>query len=362
MDSTAPESFFETLKGTYYGLVHLTLAAAAYIDEGDLPAITAALTRTITAGLPPLPAPGNPTGTIPGAWVLDWGPGIDADNSNLVYLCSYRQGGPTGAPLFFAVVIRGTDTSARPLGVLDELKEDLDAFHQVPWVGALSTLPNPYQRAVPQVLEGKTAQGSVDGLGVILGLKAVNNSTLMDGLMTALAGAPGTPLVVTGHSLGGCQTQIMAAYLNWQVGGLVPAIFPNPFAPPTAGDPAFAATYDSLFPYGNFWFNTLDLVPHAFCDVTGIKALWGQSGGPDCPDAMKLIIDLLAGDLPPYARPTVGLRQLAGSYNPGAQPTDLIETAWEAQLLYQHFPPCYRTLMVAQFDASQLAPFNTTVF
>jgi hypothetical protein len=353
----APDGFFDALKGTYYGIVHLTLAAAAYIDEGDLPAITAALKQTITAKLPQLPAPGDPNGTIPGSWALDWGPGIDSDNSNLTYLCSYRN--PAGVPLFFAVVIRGTDTSARPLGVLDQLKEDLDAFHQVPWVGALSTLPNPYQRTVPQVLEGKTAQGSIDGLNVILGLNAVNHSTLLDGLQQALADYPGTPLVVTGHSLGGCQTQIMATYLSWQVGGLVPAILPNPFAPPTAGDAAFAASYDSLFPYGNFWFNTLDLVPHAFADVSGIKDLWGPSGGPACPDAMKLIVDLLAPLLPPYSRPSVGVRTLVGSFNPRALPTDKIETAWEAQLLYQHFPPCYRSLIQGQFTPGQVAPFDT---
>ncbi|MGR9014275.1 MAG: hypothetical protein ACU83U_11570, partial [Gammaproteobacteria bacterium] len=118
--SPLPDSVFQ---GTDYGLVWLNLANTAYIQQGAKQEKTIIDTINYAFNPPPSevyvqnpPDPNNPGNPLAGYWNVDWGPAITDDNSNLLFLVSFRQGtrpaSPSdtqGAPYFFAVVIRGTD-------------------------------------------------------------------------------------------------------------------------------------------------------------------------------------------------------------------------------------------------------------
>lgn len=387
------------LRGTYYGLVHLGLATLAYASESQGSQVVAAVNAILAdpvkfPPLPGLPDPANPTAPpvpLNGYWKLDWG-GDVGDNANAIFIISFRQGlspaqaGQEGAPYFFAVVNRGTDTSAWKGAVAVELFEDLDAFGQTPWATVLGELPNPCQRTVPAGLTGRIANGTAEGLRLVTKFPAnwEGQPVTVAGAMAALlAEYPGTPLVVTGHSLGACLTQVVAAYLAWQLYDTqttaLPDVLPNPFAPPTPGDPQFAAMYDTLFPNGHFWFNTGDLVPCAWTNIAAIPSLWGSYtwpqpagttpqptvSGPGCPLTLEAVEATWGKDVPPYARPTVNQHALMGSLPTQATIMDFLaacspKTAWDSwggQLLWQHFPPCYHAQISTAMPAPLVASF-----
>jgi hypothetical protein len=107
---------------------------------------------------------------------------------------------------------------------------------------------------------------------------------------------PGLPIVVTGHSLGGCQTTVMAMHL---AEALPPGtrVLANPYAAPTAGNAAFAVLYDQRFGNGIVWWNTLDLVPNAFAqgnaatsgNLSWAAGLWQDHEGPGDPKMYELL-------------------------------------------------------------------------
>jgi Lipase (class 3) len=384
------------LRGTSLGQVWLGLSAVAYASETDKSKIVPAVQNAFKDPtlVPPPPDPTSGTGAaLPGRWSLDWGPAVTTeDNANALYVASFRD--PGDKPYFFAVAIRGTDTSVGIIPLFQQIFEDFGVFGPRDFSEVLKAttllhphgVPNPAKRDTSAVA-GKIAPGTADGFRRMANLKAVcqgKSVTVAGAVLDLLATYPGTPLIVTGHSLGGCQTQVMAAYLSWQLGNApgstATPVYPNPIAPSTAGNKDFAAWYDSLFPYGNFWFNTLDIVPCGFCDLPHVEDLWGAypwpagsvnpdtkppspippgTTGPACPAFLKDLIDSLLGkyiEKCGYTRPSVGLRQLDGSLptpqaiakfladqNPTGKPGDAMGGI--AMLEWQHFLPCYHALI-----------------
>ncbi|MFC4161675.1 lipase family protein [Chitinimonas lacunae] len=402
----------QTLQSPYYGMVFLGLAAQAYTAEGDWSKIPLALYTALTQTqyTPSLPAPGQAGVDSPqalaGAWSLDWGPanGQDGsgDNSNLLYIASYRaQNNPNyekNWPYFFVVAIRGTDTSAGPLALWKQLGEDLGDFNLTSWAGLVSNgqIPIPNSSDTSS-LSGNIANGTSDGFTVLATSTApLNNGqppssngtplSLIAALNSLLQQYPNTPVVVTGHSLGGAQSQPIAAYLGWQLSGIT-TVMAQPFAPPTAGDQGFINTYQSFCPNSYFWYNTLDLIPYAYITMgsqSGLQwanqNLWtsyewpgGSTSGPSLPSLLSGLIDVFGNDIPSsYVRPSSGVQALQGSLPQQTQiqqflngmgfPWDLL--SWngsDAQLAWQHFPPSYFAYMSSQYGSS-IVNYMTTPY
>lgn len=355
-------SFIADLGGINYGLVHLAMATIAYTYQGYPLSIASGLAGAVSS-LPVISQTDLPATAY---WNLDWGPALCTNagglfNDNLVAIISYRDGtSPSGTPLFFAVICRGTDAG----GGLAQITEDLDAFSQQCWADVLSgtytyggntnglKLQNPASASAPSSPTGGViAQGSADALIAVSNL--VQYSEINSGSPTYLAAAlldllnsyPGTPVIVTGHSLGGALTQVVAAYLNWQVGGLKPlppAVIPQAFAPPTVGDSDFVAYYDGLFSSGGqFWVNQDDLVPCAFSQpalgnaghLWGYQYEWPSNGGygptlfgygsdfkhEEHLKEQEYLVNEVAKYVPPYARP--GNQQLLSANSTKTLPT-----------------------------------------
>lgn len=256
------------LASDFFGLCYLMLCNLAYADEND----GQKAVEQIKQSLPNMPVP---TGTVPGKWSLGWGPQVSSDNGNLMYAAEFLDLG-RGLPVFSAVVIRGTDTQAKPSGILQQLVEDASAEKQV-------VFPD------NNLAGAKIADGTKLGFNVLNSFIDSSNRTVEQYLSEFLRKDPAAPVVVTGHSLGGCQTTVMALYLSTRLPGGT-KIVPNSFAAPTAGNSAFIQLYEQTFPFSPRWFNGLDLVPMAFAGLGGIKQLWNECNRP-APPGLKMVID-----------------------------------------------------------------------
>jgi len=399
------EQWIDCLSGPYYGMTFLGLANAAYTSESKSQRAT--LPEDLKTAIenerymPDLPLPAQAGSETPvgfaGKWRLDWGPAVAADDSNLIYIASYRLGGYDGLPLFFVVGIRGTDTSAGAEAVLEQAFQDLASFSSYSWNEYLSrgieidfkkVGPPPTIISPDSTPDGMVAHGSLDGFNKIASLISTHEQTGTATVVTALQKllkGDKTPIIVTGHSLGGCQTQTMTSYLTWQFPDN--PVICHPFAPSTAGNHAFASS--DYFQHGCFWWNTLDLVPCAYqaarAPVKGhdldvewaAEHLWHdytwppdseQDAGKSCPHlpGLDLLIRpalfLKGGDIvrENFTRPigkvtdcpiqgTIPTSQHLAAILDVKKPTDSL-----SMLLWQHFPPSYKERMWADYKASMV--------
>lgn len=374
----------------YYGLVWLALADIAYTDEktADIKNVAVDLSKNIAA-LPDPPAPAGFDPPSPGSWgkwQVDWGPVVDTVNSNLMYVASYREIA-NGLPVVDTVCIRGTDISATSAGVIKQLREDLDVETLVSW----SNVMNPPDPSHPcpggaSATDVAIAQGTCLGLRILQRFQAKvnmqNPPPVLQNAVDVLSYVQwlatiysGLPIVVTGHSLGGCLTTVMAVFLSDSLtaANVTAAIVPHPFAPPTAGTIGFAKKFDDQFPGAQVWWNTLDVVPNAFQNIkdappttpslTNILNLWSGYDGPSIPLVEHTLLKLLIRTVPAYAQPA-GLQTLQGSV---PQP-QVAGNDWLKELIIQHRPPVYHHLIatqmagtVAAYPLPQLTP-NANAF
>src|SRR5579864_4562798 len=237
----------------FFALCYLMLCQLGYTDSNDGPTAI----QQIKKLLPAMPVPAN---TVQGKWRIGWGPVVpdDDSNSNLMYAAEFVDI-PSNTPVFTAVIIRGTDTQAKPSGVIKQIIEDLDAAHQV-------ALPFPNNDP-----NARIAQGTSIGFGTLK--KFVDSGKSVEQYLNDfLQQNPAAPVVVAGHSLGGCLTTIMGLNLAFKFPKAT--IVPNTFAGPTAGNPAFIQLYEQKCAFDPRWVNPLDLVPKAFANLDDIRGLW----------------------------------------------------------------------------------------
>ena len=358
----------------YYGLVWLALAQLAYTDEaaGAIRNVGIDLPKDV-ASLPPLPPPPGCTADAAwGSWRVEWGPVVTADNSNLMYAATYYDTA-SRLPVVTAVCVRGTDTQehGKVLGLLQQLYEDLDIGHKVPWDTVMEDAASPC-RDGGSAADVAIAQGTCEGLKTLRRMTstAPGHTGAIDALtyVRALVETnPGLPIVVTGHSLGGCLATVMSLFLAdaLEAAGLGVTVIPHAFAPPTAGTPAFAARFDARFPAAHIWWNTLDVVPNAFQNIANAPAdtpsmthmlgFWQDYGGPRLGELEKLAVEGFVHLEHSYAQPAANVMTLRGAVvTPGASAA--CRNDWSTQLLIQHLTPQYHHLISTQL-ADRVAPY-----
>jgi hypothetical protein len=236
----------------------MTLSTLAYVDENRI-ASQQEMVSDIDAGLAQAGYP---------SWQVAWGPALNADRSNLAYAA---RDSATGQ---LAVSIRGSDFSFWLNWI-----EDLAAVRQVPYQAFVSTAPNTAQIAV----------GTAIGLRQVLAM--VDGTQSLEAFLTA--SPKQTPILLTGHSLGGCLASALAPCVaNWLGGASTLSVYT--IAAPSPGNADFAAYYNALFtlpsgPSTAFrFFNSLDVVPNAWASLTTIETYYPPL--VPCPADIRAIV------------------------------------------------------------------------
>jgi hypothetical protein len=237
----------------------MTLSTLAYVDENRI-ASQQEMISEINAGL-------DEAGYK--SWQVAWGPALNADHSNLLYAARNRQTGQ------LAVSIRGSDFSFW----LNWL-EDLAVIRLVP-----------YDQFVPTA--SRTAQiafGTAVGLRQVLGMRDGTKS-----LETFLTAAPeGSPILITGHSLGGCLASALAPCVADWVGN-ASSLSVYTIAAPSPGNEDFASYYNALFTTQSGhstafrFFNGLDVVPNAWASLDTVETYYPPL--VSCPSDISKILD-----------------------------------------------------------------------
>lgn len=229
----------------------MSLAAITYLSESD-PSQQKAL---MSAALSTVPAAGG------GPWTLVWGPANNAGNLVFVALNSSKN--------VYAVAVRGT-VQDDVTGFFTNILEDLDALSLVPWL-------------YPQTITGaQIASGTNIALAQVIAMTdPVTDLGLLDYLRSVLSGSQ-AQVIVTGHSLGGTLTSVVAPWLADQLPkagntGTV-TLTPYTFAAPSAGNQAFVDYYTKLFPNSYRGVNTYDLAPMAWTELGSIQAMYQAPG------------------------------------------------------------------------------------
>jgi Lipase (class 3) len=187
------------------------------------------------------------------AWQVVWGPAVNVDRSNLAYVA---RNSVTGQ---LAVSIRGSDFS-----------------FWLNWIQDLAAITLvPYNQFVPSASStSQIARGTAIGLRNVLRMQDGTES-----LETFLTAAPeGTPILLTGHSLGGCLASALAPCVaDWR--GSTASIFVYTIAAPSPGNAEFADYYNALFTDESGstafrFFNTLDVVPNAWATLDNVETYY----------------------------------------------------------------------------------------
>jgi hypothetical protein len=222
----------------------MTLSTLAYVDENRT-ATQQQMIAEINAGL-------EEAGYK--SWQVAWGPALNADRSNLA---SAARNSETGQ---LAVSIRGSDFS-----------------FWLNWIQDLAAITLvPYDQFVPSSsTTSQIARGTAIGLRNILRMRDGTES-----LETFLTAAPdGTPILLTGHSLGGCLASALAPCVaDWR--GSTASISVYTIAAPSPGNAEFADYYNALFTLQSGhstafrFFNSLDVVPNAWASLARVETYY----------------------------------------------------------------------------------------
>jgi triacylglycerol lipase len=245
MTATTPDAYTEPQ-------IAMTLAALAYAPANEIAGFLA-----------------NPAFATNGEWSLAWGPGDTSGNQ--MFVAKHRDANR------FAISIRGT-VPKFSLALLVDLFEDLDVNHPQPW---------PYPLTAGAVVAG----GTVDGLNCLTAMTS-GGLSLLDYIEAQVPA--GSEILITGHSLGGALTTVLAPWLQYQLSqaGKAVAITPYTFAAPTAGNQAFADFYTNLFSRSFRYYNDIDVIPKAWAGLLSIRELF-PSPGPSCPWEIKDTVDVV---------------------------------------------------------------------
>lgn len=282
-----------------------------------------------------------------GRWELTWGPCVkklllvpSAINTMFVVRSLDR-------PELHAIGVAGTN----PTSVFDWLVEDVFVARQTPWPYAKAKAPG-----------AAIAQGTAIGLSVLQDLRPSGDrpgaGTTLEQHLAAVV-SEGTRVLVTGHSLGGALSPVLAQWLadtqglpdKWDPRRLA-KVSVTCFAGPSPGNTAFAAYCDG--PAGvrpRRFAVSLDVVPHAWDlalldEVPGLYKPFIPT--PACIVGLAGIARWLAHE-GRYAHCDPSAPPLAGSVNTRLIKGPLPLVQYSVQMVYQHLVAYYPWFA---FDAS----------
>lgn len=269
-------------------------------------------------------------------WEVVWGPSLGDGRANMMYVAGNTTTNQ------YAVVVRGTDVMQ-----FVDLFEDLRTRQQTSY---------------PYLDNANIANGTNDALGVLQGMQGVTSgnfsgstSLLEDFIKTLPTDAT---LYVTGHSLGGCLSTVLAPWIATFFTSANIQVFT--YAAPTAGDVNFANAFNTMFdasastPRTFRYFNSIDVVPNAWETLPNVLELY-PSPGPAAGSGVKAAIGCALKNLPAYVQVgvtgTASVIELPGTptivINPpkssGNDPID--DPAFESEALVQHSGPTYQNLL-----------------
>lgn len=302
-----------------FGLAYIQLCGLAYeVDPADVPAAVADRAQVTPWG--------------GGDWRCVWGPALDAEEANLVYVAAYYE---AELPVAAVVSVRGTDVTDDVWGDLKEAFEDLAASSQVP-------LPWHPDHQV------RVADGTLDALTTIERMRPPalrpGEGVPLRRFLERFLGDPANArpaLVVTGHSLGGCVATVLAPWLRHSLArvGIDVPIVPCTFAAPSAGNEGFTRYFAGLFPYAPRYTNNLDVVPLAWESLAAINSVY-DSEGLATPLVVQWLVDMFRAALwekgAHYVQPGRA-SELQGSF--------CMELDWYQQIGAQHDHNNYIRLM-----------------
>src|SRR5262245_18911247 len=134
----------------------------------------------------------NPSNATNGEWALVWGPAVTAiDAGNLMFI-TYNK-----STTQYAIAVRGTYPYFG-LALLVDLYEDLDVNHPRPW-------------QYPTVPGALVAGCTIDGLDDLI--RFTSNGVAFHTFVDSQIAPSGANVFVTGHSLGGALTTVLASWL-----------------------------------------------------------------------------------------------------------------------------------------------------
>lgn len=181
---------------------------------------------------------------------LVWGPVLAVDDvgdkdyvaENLLYCLKHTL--PNSTDVIYSIGIAGTDA----VSTFDWLSEDLAVQDSVSWGPG-----------------GHISKAAYKGFQKLIGFQD-NGVDLLTFLKNNIPSNQRMWVTVTGHSLGGALTQVLASHLEKELRAIAPGMGVDAyvFAGPTAGNQEFAdSLVKQLYVYSAFN-NTRDAVPHAW--------------------------------------------------------------------------------------------------
>jgi hypothetical protein len=214
------------------------------------------------------------------------------------------------------------------------------------------------------IADAEISKGSRRGLLDLRRMENEDGVTLED-FLGALPSS--TCLFITGHSLGGNLSSVLAPWIAAHIPAFDPpklghlsALPANlgviTFAAPTAGNAAFASFLDSQPGY-QAYFNQNDVVPHAWAmsgpwNVAGVESLFPSPGANPAPAWVDEIIQKKIAQM---QQEGAVYQQTSGetfAFPPKAAPEG-VKSPWLWQLAYQHNYAYCRTFLGAGGDCSE---------
>ena len=191
----------------------------------------------------------NTTYATAGKWSLVWGPSLNSDQSNMMYVVKDASTNPVS----YAIGIRGTDWCFPTNWEEDILVYDLEHY--------------PYGSQ-----EDSIADGTLIGMNQLLGMHDPATGQTLVSFLNSVSG--NNHMFITGHSLGGALATVMTSWFLDNGYGSRFTLKSYTFAAPTIGNPGYVDHFTNLISTNSAEshrvINPKDLVPRFSSELDSV--------------------------------------------------------------------------------------------